>query len=98
MKFNNTIIFVILILGLVFLGLYCLNSKKKDEETYINLIDNGVAEPNIQHDINILDDTPALSIDDDFTLYGVGDEDDARFSNFGVGPGLYGSGRFFSEY
>jgi len=98
MKINSTIIFVILILGLVFLGLYCLNSKKKDEETYINLIDDGVAEPNISHDISILDNIPALSIDDDFTLFGVGDVEEAKFANFGVGPGLYGSGRFFSEY
>lgn len=98
MKFNNTIIFVVLVLGLIFLGLYCLNSKKKDDETYINLMDDGVAESNISHDINILDEIPALDIDDDFTLFGVGDMEDAKFANFGVGPGLYGSGRFFSEY
>ena len=96
MKNNNTLVFLVLLGLLVALGVYCAWGKKHDSnknESYSNA--KSVSSESSKSDIEYLPNPDTG--DDGFELLGVAPEEPAFQLGFGMGPGLYGSGRHTSE-
>lgn len=94
-KNNTTLLFVVLGLLVIF-GIYCAWDKKYDpeeSESYINT--RNVRDSN--QDIELLQQADHEPVVDSFELLGVADEEPAHQIGFGMGPGVYGSGRHTSE-
>lgn len=90
-KNNNNLIFVVVIGIIIALGFYYLWSKNSKSSS----AENFKSSPNTP-EIEFLEKGDNDLIDD-FQLIGVADEEPAFQIGFGMGPGLYGSGRHTSE-
>ena len=96
---NNTLLLFVVVGLLIIFGVYCVwerkpNLKYNDSESYSHskkLRESRASKPDIEF-IAQSDETV-----DDFQLLGVADENPAFQIGFGMGPGLYGSGRHSSE-
>ena len=101
---NNTLLLFVVVAVLVIFGVYCAwggkfdSQGKKDSgsESYAN---SKKLRGSSQSDIEFLVQADVARQDavDDFQLLGVADEEPAFQIGFGMGPGLYGSGRHTSE-
>ncbi len=83
---KHTIIFVLIAIFLI-VGLYCVNGKKSTEE----YVSTGDEMELIPQDVE-MQHSP---MGDEFEVVGVPNDDDV---GFGMGPGVYGSGRHMSEF
>lgn len=83
---NNVVLLVVLVCFLVLFGVYCAwDSPKKKNEQYS--IDDSISQD---------ENNEKMINGDDYEL--LGEEDFETFeTGFGMGPGLYGSGRHTSE-
>lgn len=103
---NNTPLLFVLVAIMIMFVVYCAwggklsfqgkGDSKKDNESYANSKKLRGAS---QSDIEFIAQADAGNQDavDDFQLLGVADEEPAFQIGFGMGPGLYGSGRHTSE-
>ena len=108
-KKDNLLLFVVLGLLLIF-GFYCAWGKKSDSDGYSNG-DDGVERKKISNNIKKVKKSSPPDIEfiggssdgrqeiesDSFELLGVANEEPAHTIGFGIGPGIYGSGRNTSE-
>ena len=90
MKVN--IVYVVLA-GIILLAAYCIWSPSTDGFSVRKNRKSPRASPQVDSSFELVGN----SDDDQFQLLGVADEEPAFQIGFGMGPGLYGSGRHTSE-
>ena len=95
---NNTMLLIVVLLLLVGLGLYCTWNRTHDNKKKNESYSHSSKLRNEKSDIEFIEQSDQhADIGDDFQLIGVAGEEPAHQIGFGMGPGLYGSGRHTSE-
>ena len=94
---NNTLLLAII--GLIFIvGIYYTWGKKAESDSESYEDSKKASAPPSKPDVEFIQQGDGMQADpDSFELLGVADGTQAHQIGFGMGPGIYGSGRHTSE-
>ena len=108
MKKNNILIIILIVLLIIF-GIYCIFSdKNKKSESYVQansefdgddfeLVNQSSSGMSNDEDVQFIDNNDNSGDDEDIQYIGKPSPSDSFEIGFGMGPGLYGSGRHTSN-